>query len=45
MEVELGVEVGVEVHYMRGWRWLPMRDALVGGWALKCNGEESVSNT
>lgn len=45
MEVELGVEVGVEVHYRRGWCWPQMKDAQVGGWALKCNGEESVSST
>lgn len=45
MEVELGVEVGVEVHYRRGWYWPQMKDAQVGGWALKCNREESVSST
>lgn len=28
----------MEVHYMRGWRWLPLKDAQVGGGALKCNG-------
>jgi hypothetical protein len=45
VEVELGVEAGVEVHYRREWCWLPMRDAQGGEWALKSKGEESVSNT
>lgn len=45
MEVGLGVEVEVEVHYRRGWRWLRTRDAQGGEWALKGKGEESVSNT
>lgn len=39
MEVGLGVGVAVEAHSMRWGRWLQMRDALVGGWALKRNSE------